>query len=61
MRLLNALMVTAPRSSQHHGGCDTFYLAICTIGDVFERVVGAQTQLSTFASSGGVTVTAPAP
>lgn len=60
-RLVAALTLPNNRVSQHHGRCDNFFLFTCGLGDSFEWVVGARNQLSTFASSNGVTVSAPAP
>lgn len=60
-RLASALTLPSSRVSQHRGQCDNFFLFICSQGDQFEWVVGVRNQMSTFASSGGVTVSAPAP
>lgn len=60
-RLIAALELPTSRVSEHHGQCDDFFLFVCSSGDLFAWVAGAVNQMSTFASSGGVTVSAPAP
>jgi len=60
-RLIAALELPLTRVSQHHGMCDGFFIFTCSAGDQFNWVAGARNQMATFASSGGVTVVAPAP
>lgn len=59
-RLIAAITLPSSRVSQHRGGCDDFFLFTCVAGESFSFVVGARAQLSTFASSGGMTVLRPA-